>query len=86
MTPADALVSRVIDLLEKNGYNHHSFCNKADIAESTFKNMIKKNKNPTYYTLCKICKGFDMSILEFFGTGFDEVVLPEPYNTNASEK
>lgn len=51
--------------LEKN-ISINELAKRADLRQSTINNILNAEKNPTIPTLYKICKGFNISIVEFF--------------------
>lgn len=61
----DAL-KKIKDLLKANGWSVYKLSMKSGVSQSTLANMFARNNQPTIPTLELICKGFGISMSEFF--------------------
>ena len=50
---------------------------QAGISEGSLNNLLRLNNQPTIPTLEAICKGFDISLSQFFAEGNEAIVLNE---------
>ncbi len=87
-------VSRMYELLRKHDLSLYALSIRSDVPCSTIKNSLNETKNPTYLTLQKICRGFGITIIEFFDTDeyrlieqkvVDEEGIPEEVSENEKE-
>ena len=75
------VLNRIQQLLEFKHWTLYKLAKKSGIAYSSLNNLFHRQTCPTVITLEKICKGFDISLSEFFS--FNENPLR---NENLSEK
>lgn len=69
MTFANAIATRILELLDKNKMNITKLATNAGINESTIRSFLNKStKCPNTLTLHYICIGFGISISEFFSS------------------
>ncbi|MBR4723602.1 MAG: helix-turn-helix transcriptional regulator [Clostridia bacterium] len=61
----DAL-QRIKDLLNQYQWSAYKLCVKSGLPQSTLANMFARNNLPTLQTLEMICKGFGISLSQFF--------------------
>lgn len=66
MTSEFDAIERIKDLCKERNYSYYELAKRSNIAYSTLNSMILKNNSPTLPTLNKLCKGFGISILQFF--------------------
>lgn len=59
-------INRIKELCEERNYSYYELAKRANIPYSTLNTMILKNNSPTLPTLCKLCEGFGISLLQFF--------------------
>ncbi|MEG1291652.1 MAG: helix-turn-helix transcriptional regulator, partial [Lachnospiraceae bacterium] len=60
------VLSRIKQLLGDRGWSIYRLAKESKIPYSSINNLFIRNTQPTITTLEKICKGFDMSLPEFF--------------------
>lgn len=60
------VVNHVKELCEQRGWTLYRLAKNSGIAYSALNTMIKKNHIPTINSLIKICKGFDITVSQFF--------------------
>lgn len=60
------VVDHVKELCEQRGWTLYRLAKNSGIAYSALNTMIKKNHIPTMNSLIKICKGFDITVAQFF--------------------
>ena len=61
-----AVLNRIQQLLEFKHWTLYKLAKNSDIAYSSLNNIFNRETCPTVTTLEKICKGFNMSLSEFF--------------------
>ena len=60
-------INIINELCDKNDYDYTTLSKKSGVPLSTLLNIINGNsKNPTLYTIIKICSGFNITLAEFF--------------------
>ncbi|MCR4692566.1 MAG: helix-turn-helix domain-containing protein [Firmicutes bacterium] len=72
----DAL-QRIKDLLDEYQWGVYKLCVKSGLPQSTLANMFARNNLPTLQTLEMICKGFGISLAQFFDYGENDDILQE---------
>lgn len=68
-------IKRIQELCEERNWSYYQLAKASDITYSTLNTMINKQNMPSLPTLQKLCKGFGISIAEFFEPNQDQVVL-----------
>lgn len=58
-------------------WTEYELAKRSDIQQSTISSWYRKNQIPTAKSLEKICKGFGMTLSQFFAEGSDPVSLTE---------
>lgn len=58
--------SRIKELAQEKNINMNELSKRAKVPQSTLTNILVRKKNPTIPTLFKICRGLNVSIVEFF--------------------
>jgi len=56
-------------LLEQNGWSEYRLARNSGLADSTVINIFKRNTVPSIPTLEAICKGFGITLSQFFAEG-----------------
>lgn len=69
----DAL-QRIKDLLNKYQWSTYKLAIKSGLPQSTLANMFARNNLPTLQTLEMICKGFGISLAQFFDCEEDDIL------------
>lgn len=60
------VVNHIKELCKQRGWTLYRLAKNSGIAYSALNTMIKKNHIPTMNSLIKICKGFDITVPQFF--------------------
>lgn len=68
-------LDKIKSLLDKRGWSIYRLAKNADMSQSTLANLFNRNYEPTIATLEAICKGFGITMSEFFASDGDSVVL-----------
>ena len=68
------IADRIDGLLKQRGWTAYRLAQEADIPQSTLSNIFNRPYEPTVSTLEVICKGFDITMSEFFAGDDDEVM------------
>lgn len=71
------ILDRIRQLRDERGWSNYKLAKEADISEGSLNNLFRLNNQPTIPTLEAICKGFDMSLSQFFAESNEAVVLSE---------
>lgn len=70
-------LDRIKNLLEKRGWTIYRLAKNADMSQSTLTNLFNRNYEPTIATLETICKGFGITMSEFFADEEQKVVFSD---------
>lgn len=80
-------------LLDEREWSVYELAKRSDIPQSTLSNMFNKSTYPTIPTLETICKGFGITLSEFFAEGkkldeltFEEAQLLTKWNSLSIDK
>lgn len=73
MNTTDAVIQRIKDLCQEQGIAFHTLSYRAAIPKSTLMSIAKGNSVPTIKSIVRICRGFDISVKEFFNSELFEV-------------
>ena len=65
------------ELLDQNGITEYRLAKRSGLSDSTIKNIFKRNTVPSIPTLESICKGFGITLAQFFAEGEMVEVTPE---------
>lgn len=93
------IIERIIFLNSVRGWSLYRLAKESGITYSTLCTMIHKATAPSVPTLVKLCKGFGITLSEFFDTDNDTAILTQeqkhflqlwkaltPENQNSAEK
>ena len=58
--------TRLQGLMDERGWTIYKVAKEADIPWSTVRNMFKRNTEPSITTLESICRGFGITLAQFF--------------------
>ena len=53
-------------LLKERGWTEYRLARESKLSESTIANIFRRNATPSFATLESICKGFGISLSQFF--------------------
>lgn len=73
-TSEEFIIDRIIQLCEKKNISRYKLSQKSGIAQSSLSTMLNHKTMPSISTLLKICKGFEITLGEFFA---DDDNIPE---------
>lgn len=62
-------LERIQELCEERHWSYYQLSKAAGIAYSTLNTMINKQNMPTIPTLFKLCRGFGITVSDFFEPG-----------------
>ena len=68
---------RIKQLLSQRGWTAYRLSKNSNLAESTITNIIKRNTIPSISTLESICKGFGITLSQFFAEGELVEITPD---------
>ncbi|MBE6658863.1 MAG: helix-turn-helix transcriptional regulator [Ruminococcaceae bacterium] len=64
-------------LLDQSGWTEYRLARKAGLSDSTIINIFKRNTVPSIPTLEAICRGFGITLSQFFAEGEMVEITPE---------
>ena len=62
-------LGRLRQLLTERGWTEYRLAKESGLSDSTIKNIYKRNTQPTIETLEAICRGFGITLSQFFAEG-----------------
>lgn len=68
---------KIKQLLTQRGWTAYRLSKNSGLAESTITNILKRNTVPSIPTLEAICKGFGITISQFFADGEMIEITPD---------
>ncbi len=68
---------RIKKLLEERGWTAYRLAKESGISDATIGNLFRRNTLPTLPTLEAICKGFNITLSQFFAEGDMVEMTPE---------
>jgi transcriptional regulator with XRE-family HTH domain len=69
--------ARIKQLLAERGWTEYRLSRECGLAQTTIVNLVRRNTLPSMATLETICKGFRISMAQFFAEGDMLEVTPE---------
>ena len=75
---------RLRQLLNERGWTEYRLAKNCGLSESTIANIYRRNTVPSLVTLEAICKGFGITMAQFFAEG--EMVEINPGSTSRRNK
>ncbi len=60
---------RIEELLRERGWTEYRLAIASDLSQSTIANIFNRNTTPSVTTLEAICKGFGITMAQFFADG-----------------
>lgn len=61
--------AKLRQMLAASGLNQYQLSKKSGLSESTLANIFKRDTVPTISTLSTICRGFGITLAQFFADG-----------------
>jgi len=74
------LLLKINKLLDERNWSMYRLSKASKVPQSTLSNMFKRNNSPTINTLEDICKGFGITLSQFFAED------DEPISLNKEQK
>lgn len=71
------ILERINQLRNERGWSNYRLAREAGISENSLNNLFRRNNLPTIPTLESICKGFGITLSQFFAEGGESVELNE---------
>ena len=68
---------RLMELLDERGWSEYRLARERGLSDSTIHNIYKRNTSPSIPTLETICKGFGITLSQFFAEGEMVEMTPE---------
>ena len=62
-------LGRLRQLLDERNWTEYRLAKSSGLSDSTIKNIYKRNTQPTIDTLEAICRGFGITLAQFFADG-----------------
>lgn len=60
------VLNHIRELCNQRGWTYYKLAQESNIPYSSLNTMLKKQHIPSIYNLIKICRGFDITLSEFF--------------------
>lgn len=60
---------RLQQIMDERGWSMYKLSKESGLSESTIRNLFKRNTTPSIETLSIICKGFGITLSQFFAEG-----------------
>ena len=70
-------LGRLRQLLKERNWTEYRLAKESGLSDSTIKNIYKRNTQPTIDTLEAICRGFGITLAQFFSEGEMVELTPE---------
>ena len=61
----------------ERGWSEYELAQNSGISQSIISTWYRKNQTPTIQTLDKVCKGFGITLSQFFAEGDDSIFLTQ---------
>lgn len=71
------ILDRIAQLRNERGWSNYRLAKEAGISENSLNNLFRRSNLPTIPTLESICKGFGITLSQFFAEGGESVELSE---------
>ena len=68
---------RLQQLMDERGWSMYRLSKESGLSESTIRNLFKRNTSPSIETLEMVCKGFGITLSQFFAEGEMVEMTPE---------
>lgn len=68
---------RIQELMNERAWTKYKLAKAAELSDTTITNVFKRNTAPTLPTLEAICKGFGITMAQFFSEGSEPVELTD---------
>lgn len=68
---------RLQTLLDERGWSKYRLSKECGLSESTLANIFRRNTEPSIVTLEAICRGFGITLSQFFAEGEMVEITPE---------
>lgn len=72
------VLKRIHQLRIERGWSEYELAVKSDITQSTISSWYRRNMLPTIPSIQKICKGFDITMSQFFLEDEDDITSITP--------
>lgn len=69
------ILSQIKKLRDERGWSNYRLAREAGISENSLNNLFRRNNLPTIPTLESICKGFGITLSQFFAEGGEPIEL-----------
>ena len=79
------IIMRISQLCKARSWSYYKLAKESGITYSTLFTMMQKANMPSIPTLMKLCKGFGITIGEFFDENAETVMLTEEQRNHLSQ-
>jgi len=69
------ILNRIKQLKNERGWSNYRLAKECGMSEGALNNLFRLNNQPTIPTLEALCKGFGLSLSQFFAEASEAVVL-----------
>lgn len=74
----DYVLKKITQLLDEHNWTLYRLAKEAKLSYSTLSNTFHRNNVPSVATLLRVCKGFDITMSEFFNEGSTDFADLDP--------
>ena len=71
------VLMRIAQLRDERSWSNYKLSQQTGISQTTLRNMFIRNTMPSIITLESLCKGFGISLSQFFASGNEPVSLDD---------
>ena len=71
------VLKRIEQLRSDRGWSNYKLAQIAGVSQTTLRNMFTRNTQPSITTLESICKGFGITLSQFFASDNEPVILDD---------
>ena len=68
-------LDRIKQLMEQRGWSIYKLAQESEVLQSTLSNMFNRSHDPSISTLESLCKGFGITMAEFFANEGEPITL-----------
>ena len=71
------VLDRIEELCREKGMSHYRLALKSGVHQSSLSTLMNRRSTPNVFTLDRLCKGFDITLAQFFAPEAKRVDLTE---------
>lgn len=71
------VLERIEQLKDERGWSNYKLSQMSGVSQTTLRNMFTRNTSPSIATLESICKGFGITLVQFFANESEPIPLDD---------